>query len=233
MIKKNNILTRALSKLKLMEKQLVEESQVLDELKLKEEADENELEALRAAAAAKDRRLGALEEEVRSLRSEKEAMSRELSGLENASRVQLEKERAEARGEHMKALEEVRRLGGELNDLRRKSDGLAGELERRAAEALEARSLYEAAQVKIKEQEVFSHSAASALREKEEDIAQLRAKVGFLTADLAKAGEDHVRRSELLRLELEEAKRFISHLNREAEARKAELESVKKELSAR
>lgn len=231
MAKKNNILIRALSKLKLMEKQLIEESQVLDELKLKEEADENELETLRASVAARDRRVCGLEEELAALRSEKDALARELSVVGGAYRAQLEKERAEARGGRMKALEEVGRLEAEAGDLRRRSEELAAELERSRAAVNEARSLYEAAQLKLKEQEVFSRSASSALREKEEDITQLRAKAEFLSAELAKAGEDHCRRSELLRLELEEAKRFISHLNREVETRDAELARAKKELA--
>lgn len=74
MDKKTNILGRALAKLSLMQKQLTEESQVLDELKAQEEADACELETLRAELETKNASILALNEELKKRASDKEKL---------------------------------------------------------------------------------------------------------------------------------------------------------------
>ncbi|MDO8806002.1 MAG: hypothetical protein Q7R35_16415 [Elusimicrobiota bacterium] len=74
MVKKNNILSKALGKLKQMQKQLSEESQVLDELKDKEDADEVEIETLKTELSAKADSVSSLSEELKKRNLEKEKL---------------------------------------------------------------------------------------------------------------------------------------------------------------
>lgn len=70
MANKINILKKALARLSLAQKNLAEESQVLGDLKAQEEAEESELETLRAELKAKASGLLSLNEELEKVRSE-------------------------------------------------------------------------------------------------------------------------------------------------------------------
>lgn len=92
-----NILGRALAKLNLMQKQLVEESQVLDELKAQEEADEREIESLRSELGARKAEIDSLKDELGKRDSE---IKRLISGAERISaefKNALDRERSDSR----------------------------------------------------------------------------------------------------------------------------------------
>jgi len=91
MVKKYNIVSRALVKLKLMQKQLSEESEVLDELKEKEDADQLEIETLQAELEAKTVEVLSLGEELKKRNSDKEKAEAALRNTSAESKTLLEK----------------------------------------------------------------------------------------------------------------------------------------------
>ena len=91
MVKKHNIVSRALVKLKLMQRQLSEESQVLDELKEKEDADQREIEALQAELETKTVEVLSLGEELKKRSSEKEKAEAALRNTSAEFKTLLEK----------------------------------------------------------------------------------------------------------------------------------------------
>lgn len=350
MTKKTNIVSRALAKLSLMQKQLTEESQVLDELKVQEEADECEIGTLQSELGEKTAAIFTLNEELKKLNSDKEKLEADLKknfaefkaladkyeALREARETDLLKieeqdaanqrllrslkEKDEAhknavaaaktetadkealaaslRDELRKSEEENRALSHKLTDktaefkaelekeradfrlnyekmeagtaqaekaLLRELEALRDSLRQKAAEtarfgvdiqaltdrheALKAdyearllkldaqnsavRTQREAGLLKIKEQDIFSQSAVSALREKDDDLQLLNGRIEDLTKELSKNKSDSQRRLELLRLELDEKNRNVDYLNRELEKQQAEKEGVKKELAVR
>ncbi|OIO00017.1 MAG: hypothetical protein AUJ51_11145 [Elusimicrobia bacterium CG1_02_56_21] len=88
----SNILSRALAKLKLAQSQLIEESQVLDELKEHEEAAECELGILRSEISAKDAKIASLNEQLEKREEEARNLSRELIGKTGEFKAALERE---------------------------------------------------------------------------------------------------------------------------------------------
>lgn len=91
MVKKYNIVSRALVKLKLMQKQLSEESQVLDELKEKEDADQCEIEAFQAELKAKSAEVLSLGEELKKRNLDKEKAEAALRNTSAECKTLLEK----------------------------------------------------------------------------------------------------------------------------------------------
>jgi len=318
MTKKNNIVSRALAKLSLMQKQLTEESQVLDELKVQEEADDFELgalqtelgekntsifalneelkklnsektnleaglkksfaefkalsekeedykrqaEAARSEAADCDAASGSLREELKRLKEENVGLSHKLVNRAAEGMAALDRERADFRLNYEKmeacAADAEKRLLNEIDALRESlrlktaeasravaekqamqdaQDALKADHEARLLklEALNASLLTqrEAGLLKIKEQDIFSKSAVSALREKDDDLRLLEGRIADLGNDLDKSKADSQRRSEILRLELEEKNRHTAYLGREIEKHQAETESLKAELAVR
>ncbi len=339
MDKKNNILSRALAKLNLMQKQLVEESQVLDELKEQEEADASELETLKADLAAKagsilslngemkkykeenaalsgalakkaaeftaelDReradfrlnygkleagaaeaekgllkeletlrdglrqkaaeaaRAGAevqtlldrkealaadyearllkletlnssIKEEVRKQRAENETLVRESGARAAEGAALLESERAEAKTALAAAHKEILSLGETIRHLRNEAGNFNLELEKARRENAEVKALRDGGLVKITELEMFSKSAASALKESKAEIEALKNSAKDLSDELYKERADSRRRLEILRLELDEKNRQVARLTRELDAARAEKESLKVDLAA-
>lgn len=334
MDKKTNILSRALAKLNLMQKQLVEESQVLDELKEQEEADASELETLKADLAAKagnvlslneelkkykeenaalsgalmkraaeftaelDRertefrlnygkmetaaaeaekgllkeletlrdslrqkaadaaRAGAevqtlqdrkealaadyearllrlealnssIKEEIKKQKAENETLIRESSARSAEEAALRESERAGARIALAAAHKEILSLGEAIRHLRHETDNLSLELEKARSEDAEVKALREAGLVKITELEMFSKSAASALKESKAEIEALRNSGKDLSDELYKERADSRRRLEILRLELDDKNRQLARLTRELDAARAEKKTLR------
>lgn len=95
MFKQNNILGKALAKLKLMEQQLVEESQVLGELKEKEDADVCEFEALQSELEARKKDISLLSEGLRKRNSEMEISEAALKKSSEEFRLLMEKNKVQ------------------------------------------------------------------------------------------------------------------------------------------
>jgi len=205
MDKKTNILGRALAKLNLMQKQLVEESQVLDELKEQEEADACELETLRSELEKKDAALLSLNEELKKRASEKE-------NLEASLRAEL------------------RRKEAENADLSHKLMGKSAEhkteLERERADF---RINYEKLEYGAAEAEKSLLSEADALRESLRQKAAEAARAGAETQSLLGRQEaltaDYEAR--LMKLDV-----LNASLKEELKKQKAENEALSKELRA-
>jgi len=128
----SNILSRALAKLKLAQSQLIEESQVLDELKEHEEAAECELGILRSEISAKDAKIASLNEQLEKREEEARNLSRELIGKTGEFKAALERERTGFKLNYEK-LEATAALGekGLLSEV----ESLRDSLSQKAAEA--------------------------------------------------------------------------------------------------
>ena len=196
MMKKNNILKRALAKLSLMQKQLVEESRVLDELKEQEEADECELETLRSALSSKAGDLHSLDEELKRMGLEKEKLETRLENSYSEFKTLLETQKAlasdyeyrlaqlDADNAALKA--ELREQKTENETLRQLHFDTNCELERTRSEKTAVQALQEAGQLKITELQVFSASAASALKETKEECELLKERMKYILEELSR-----------------------------------------------
>lgn len=331
MVKKVNIVSKALLKLKLMQKQMAEESQVLDELKEKEDADECELKGLRSELSAKAGAVSALNEGLKKQRSEKEKLAAGLektsaelkaaldrnealkeddkgrrlrldelnalnqrllrslrekeetykSGIETAKaetavkkalaaslqeelkkRIEesgnLSRELIAKSGEFKTALDkertafrlncekmgygsaeaeklllcEVEALKDSLRRLNIQLAKLTFELEKAKEENAAIKELRDSSLVKITEQDIFSKSAVSALKENQEELGILKDSMETISGELSKSKTDSKRKLELMRLELDEKNKQLTRLTRELDATRSEKESLKAELTA-
>jgi len=169
MDKKPSILAKALAKLNLMQKQLVEESQVLDELKEQEAASETELETLRAELEAKTAAVQSLGEELKKTGSEKEKLE---AGLKNASaefKLLLARHEAlqEDQDARLKQLSELTAANQHLrHTLKEKEEVCSGAIQASRAEAAEKEVLFVSLRAELKKYQAESAALSHKLAEK-------------------------------------------------------------------
>jgi len=161
MFKENNILVKALAKLKLMEQQLEEESQVLGELKEKEDADVCEFEALQADLESRNKDISLLSEGLRKRNSEIEILEAALKKSSEEFKILTEKNKV-----HLLRQDELgaanQRLLVSLADMeeRGRVEVRAAKAETVCKEAL-ASSFKEELEKQVKENERLSHEFIS------------------------------------------------------------------------
>jgi chromosome segregation ATPase len=235
---------------------------LLRSLKEKDEAHKNAVSAAKTETADKEALASSLQNELKKLEEENRALSHKLTDKTSEFKAELEKERADFRLNYekmeagtaqaekalLRELEALRdslrqkaaetaRFAVDIQALTDKQEALKADYEARLlkldAQNSAVRTQREAGLMKIKEQDIFSQSAVSALREKDDDLQLLNGRIEDLTKELAKNKADSQRRLELLRLELEEKSRHADYLNREIEKNQAEKEGLKKELLVR
>lgn len=180
------------------------------------------LEALSSAA----------KEEVKKQKAESETLVRESRARAAEETALLESERAEAKTALAAAHKEILSLGETVRHLRHEADDLKLELEKSGNEKAEVKALREAGLVKITELEMFSKSAASALKESKAEIEALRSSGKDLADELYKERADSRRRLEILRLELDDKNRQLARQARELDAARDEKENLKVDLAA-
>lgn len=173
----------------------------------------------------------ALDEELKRRKAEGEDLLRETGNRVAELVAALAAAQADSKAAQDKARAEAKELAEANKRLRSEKEALSAEVEKLRGEAEAARAENAAAAVKLKEQDIFAKSAASALKEKEEDLGLMGEKVKDLSDELAKNTESYHRRIEIQRMELEERKSFVAHLNRELEKTRTEAESFRSKLA--
>lgn len=210
MDKKTNILSRALAKLNLMQKQLVEESQVLDELKEQEEADACELETLRAELETKNAAVLALNEELKKRASDKEKLENCLKSGSAEFKTMQDKHDAlkeELEGRLLKLAELNASNQHLLRSLREKEESFKAETEAARAEAAAKEKLSAALSAELKKREAenadLSHKllgkAAEYKIELERERAEFRINYEKLEHGAAEAEKGLLNEAEALR----------------------------------
>ncbi|MDO8804049.1 MAG: hypothetical protein Q7R35_06445 [Elusimicrobiota bacterium] len=127
-----------------------------------------------------------LREEVKKRMAETEALSREVRVQAAEFKLLLEREQAEAKTSQTKDQIEIRKLTEDFKRIPREMDKLSIELKAARGESAALEAQRDAGLIKIAEQEVFSKSALSALKEKERDIKLLRDRLEDISNDLSK-----------------------------------------------
>lgn len=241
MDKKTNILGRALAKLNLMQKQLVEESQVLDELKEQEDADRRELEALRSELCAKSVSIESLKEELGKRDSE---IRRLAAGIEKSSaefKNALDRERSDARFNYGKleagAAEAEKRLEAEAEALRESLRQKTAEASRSGAEVKSLlgsnEQLKDDYEGRLKELQAANDSLAEGARKQKSGIenlfSELRNQAAEFNALLDKErAEDKTARTNAQK-EIRELNAALKTLQHEQQKLTAEAEKLRDE----